>query len=450
MHSDDDLQLTLSKWPFYVGDVSLVATALAIGILGKWQLTEMQVAACVIAVALGAGLFVLPYVVEYYMRSKEFSDDRDDRLRVLHRHMSQLESAWRAYDERLSDLEGRGTKAAQAEDVQVLVAAIDRKLAIQDQTQVGLKAAIGALELKLEQLATVEAPKEEPNRAVIEALQQSLSDLEGKLAATEADRSLSLLEERIRNLEIAKTEPTLPRESRQRRKPEARLLHRAIKEKQDTASSAMSRIIESKSRPNPSRRQPVAEPEEAKAVVGDSQPDAEIPEPTGEVAVATVELAAPEVAESEVAESELAAPEVAESEPEVSEPVTFEPAAPEPATSESAAAVSATERSDLLFESLPEVPAVKKGRAKKKDSVLMVSVFLGIGNKPYLRGSGAGLSWDLGVLMDFQEIGKWRWAAPSGMDEPVEVQIFRNDEDPDLQGKHILLPGQELEISPRF
>ena len=43
MQSDDDLQTTLSKWPFILGDVLLVATALAIAILGDWQLSTWQV-----------------------------------------------------------------------------------------------------------------------------------------------------------------------------------------------------------------------------------------------------------------------------------------------------------------------------------------------------------------------------------------------------------------------
>ena len=50
MQSDDDLQTTLSKWPFILGDVILVATALAIAILGDWQLSTWQVVSCVISV----------------------------------------------------------------------------------------------------------------------------------------------------------------------------------------------------------------------------------------------------------------------------------------------------------------------------------------------------------------------------------------------------------------
>ena len=75
MHPDDS-KTTLSKWPFILGDVLLVASALAIAVLGDWQLTNWQVASCVLAVALGAGLFVLPYIVEFRVRVEEEAQDR--------------------------------------------------------------------------------------------------------------------------------------------------------------------------------------------------------------------------------------------------------------------------------------------------------------------------------------------------------------------------------------
>ena len=79
----DDNPLRISKWPFYLGDALLVATALAIGILGEWDLSAGEVFACVLSVALGAGLFVLPYLYEYTMRLKEESDDVEATFRVL-------------------------------------------------------------------------------------------------------------------------------------------------------------------------------------------------------------------------------------------------------------------------------------------------------------------------------------------------------------------------------
>ena len=52
--------------------------------------------------------------------------------------------------------------------------------------------------------------------------------------------------------------------------------------------------------------------------------------------------------------------------------------------------------------------------------------------------------------MEFEEIGKWRWLAPADLEAPVEIQLYRNDEDPDSTGKYTLEPGQQLELSPVF
>ena len=56
MERDTDTQLTISKWPFYLGDVLLVGVAITIGSLSNWELTDLQVAYCVVAIALGSGL----------------------------------------------------------------------------------------------------------------------------------------------------------------------------------------------------------------------------------------------------------------------------------------------------------------------------------------------------------------------------------------------------------
>jgi hypothetical protein len=105
---------------------------------------------------------------------------------------------------------------------------------------------------------------------------------------------------------------------------------------------------------------------------------------------------------------------------------------------------------DMLFDEAEVNSPTKKARVKKNDTVLTAAVFIGIGNKPYIRGGGAGLSWDSGVAMEFQEIGKWCWVAPADLDGPVEVQLFCNDEEPDKSGKYTVTPGEKLEVSPVF
>ena len=81
--------------------------------------------------------------------------------------------------------------------------------------------------------------------------------------------------------------------------------------------------------------------------------------------------------------------------------------------------------------------------------MLVAQVLIGIGNKPYVRGTGGGLSLHEGVPMEFLEIGKWQWTAPEG-DEPITCQIYKNDEVPATGEMIELEPGQRRTVSPTF
>ena len=109
-----------------------------------------------------------------------------------------------------------------------------------------------------------------------------------------------------------------------------------------------------------------------------------------------------------------------------------------------------TAESEDMFGDVVPAPVKKSVRTKKSDSAVVASVFIGIGNKPFVRGSGAGLNWDKGIAMEFVEIGKWQWIPPAELKEPVVLQLFRNDEDVDSSGKYTLEPGQQLDLSPVF
>ena len=86
---------------------------------------------------------------------------------------------------------------------------------------------------------------------------------------------------------------------------------------------------------------------------------------------------------------------------------------------------------------------------KNGTTTVVANVMIGIGNKPFLRGDGPGLSWDEGVSMNFLEIGKWAWSPPR-KNASLTVQVYRNDQDPDKGGKVEVRPGQKLEITPDF
>ena len=95
----------------------------------------------------------------------------------------------------------------------------------------------------------------------------------------------------------------------------------------------------------------------------------------------------------------------------------------------------------------PEV--TKENKENSGPTTVVANVMIGIGNKPYLRGDGPGLSWDEGVSMNFIEIGKWAWSSPR-KNASLIVQVYRNDQDPDKGGKIEVQPGQKLEITPDF
>jgi hypothetical protein len=85
----------------------------------------------------------------------------------------------------------------------------------------------------------------------------------------------------------------------------------------------------------------------------------------------------------------------------------------------------------------------------EKSTSLIATAYIGIGNKLFLRGDGPGLSWEVGVPMQFLSIGKWGWSALE-VDEPITCRIYKNDDEPAIDGDIILDPAELKEISPRF
>lgn len=112
--------------------------------------------------------------------------------------------------------------------------------------------------------------------------------------------------------------------------------------------------------------------------------------------------------------------------------------------------ISAVVEQPALIET-PETP--RPARAKKAAAnacaTLVAQVLIGIGNKPYVRGEGPGLSTEKGVPMQFVEIGKWEWVCPEA-GEPVLLQIYKNDEVPSSLGEILLEPGQRRAVTPTF
>ena len=412
MQSDDDLQTTLSKWPFILGDVILLATALAIAILGDWQLSTWQVVSCVISVALGAALFVLPYIIEFQVRLREEAEDRTADVRVLQRHIVSTQEQVEEVVERMETFETGLSNLAHAQqpDSAVPARALEERIDPLSKEQAEQSIQLKALAKQVKSLAkSLDAKAGKNSAPVVESPEPDVP------AEEEVEEP-----EKVTPVEVIPDEPKTKK--RAPRTPEPSLLQRAIEQKQDKSSEAVSRIIESKK-------------SSAEEVPTDESTQ-ELPKPKTKKSakVNKPKEPSPQTEELEVKPE----PAVKEEVPEPLDVATIP--SPEDETAES---------EDMFGEVVPS-PVKKSVRTKKSDSAVVASVFIGIGNKPFVRGSGAGLNWDKGIAMEFVEIGKWQWIPPAELKEPVELQLFRNDEDVDSAGKYTLEPGQQLDISPVF
>lgn len=134
---------------------------------------------------------------------------------------------------------------------------------------------------------------------------------------------------------------------------------------------------------------------------------------------------------------------------DVKKPVELEielPAADEDADEEEAdeseeTADDAADEEELALESAEVAPATA---ATAGGTALTINLMIGIGNKPYVRGTGPGLSPDKGQLMTFLGIGRWQWVSPEP-DAPATVEIWKNDQTPLGEPLH-LSGGEPVEV----
>jgi len=105
---------------------------------------------------------------------------------------------------------------------------------------------------------------------------------------------------------------------------------------------------------------------------------------------------------------------------------------------------------DEFSQASPEESAPVTAVSADGATRLLVTAYIGIGNKLFLRGDGPGLSWDEGVPLQFVSIGKWRWETADAT-KPVHAKLYKNDELVCASlGKFTLDPGQQAEVTAAF
>ena len=102
---------------------------------------------------------------------------------------------------------------------------------------------------------------------------------------------------------------------------------------------------------------------------------------------------------------------------------------------------AAAEEEPAEEEAIESAPAPAAAPVVTADgTALIINLMIGIGNKPFVRGSGPGLSADHGTPMNSLGIGRWQWVCPQP-DAPATVEVWKNDQSP--LGEPIHLSGGE-------
>ncbi|MFN0129490.1 MAG: hypothetical protein ACKV19_22720 [Verrucomicrobiales bacterium] len=101
----------------------------------------------------------------------------------------------------------------------------------------------------------------------------------------------------------------------------------------------------------------------------------------------------------------------------------------------------------------PMVPASHAAAAPAVDTrtltVVAARVDIGFGNHLFLRGTGPGLNWDIGVPM--VNVGSDLWTIDlMGATAPIVCKFLINDECWSAGPDYVVDPGAQLEVTPLF
>ena len=117
---------------------------------------------------------------------------------------------------------------------------------------------------------------------------------------------------------------------------------------------------------------------------------------------------------------------------------------------EEAAAVAAAHETNGSPELAPEETPAESALTSDGATRLLVTAYIGIGNRLFVRGTGPGLSPDKGVPLQFVSIGKWRWETNDAQG-PVQVRLYKNDDVVCAAlGELTLASGRQTEVTATF
>ena len=442
----------LGKGPFY-GAAAFIFVVIAlfasveikeVGTLGHWQ-----IAACVLGTGLIATLLFLPHFMEGVAhRIEDLLSNRD------------ADSANKALFELKEIRSEQDALALKVDKVPTLVNKIvsDSLLQNSNESDSGtitdrLNEMESALRSRLERIEdSTTTPLQPATDPAITELQESVKSISTQLESLQNKlKSMHLHKAAVPSEIVSQLENTAneirgkPGQEEIIESPE----DSTTEESQETANDDLSAEIQSSS-------ETVSEDFDESTPTEEITEDKDFQEPdaTEETEVPEVDSTTKELPEIDLLASDKSSSSEIEEVPPLPDPMEDEGIADEldlglPAPEETLRKVDALLAGKDLSVTTSKTEESDEKVDQNATTTVVANVMIGIGNKPFLRGEGPGLSWDEGVSMNFIEIGKWAWSPPR-KNASLTVQVYRNDQDPDKGGKVEVKPGQKLEITPDF
>lgn len=81
-------------------------------------------------------------------------------------------------------------------------------------------------------------------------------------------------------------------------------------------------------------------------------------------------------------------------------------------------------------------------------TTIEAKIDVGFGNNLFVRGEGAGLSWDKGAPLKCVDPATWQWSGEAG--SPLKCKLLLNDS-VWMTGEDLVVPpGKRVEVTPAF
>jgi hypothetical protein len=430
----------LPKWPFLIGDAALLGLAWIIADQSRNPFSGTPLIGIVTCVALGALCGAVPFLSDYARRQDEALDDRQRGLDALSRTVAasaeQISIAANGLHE-ITELAQRNLKAADH-----LPQKLQEKIAL-FKAQLDAAGADEREELEKE-VATLRAAEGERLESAADKMAKAIAELTRLEASAQKNLAASTAA-----LEKAAAALAATAEA----KPRARISE--FKNTEVTSWDPAAPVSKPEISSAPPAGEPAASTPEADArmlaaILSGQGFDikTETPAPASEVPAAPPpRKRAPRKPKGEGATPPPFTPDASEPAAASVETPVVEPAS---AAAPSDVAKSESAAAPEIFEVNIEVKSGESAASADGATRLLVTAYIGIGNRLFIRGDGPGLSWDKGVPLQFVSIGKWRWET-SDATGPVLFKLYKNDEiECTALGHRTLDSGQQQEVTATF